>query len=88
MLTPYEYHPVVVSLNEDELDEYISITKKIFGKTDENGKRSFSEYEKMLLIKRARIIAGAWQKYLSLKNKYSHIEMIVTCWYIVSYHHK
>jgi superfamily II DNA or RNA helicase len=69
MLTPYEYHPVVVSLNEDELDEYISITKKIFGKTDENGKRSFSEYEKMLLIKRARIIAGAWQKIPKLKEQ-------------------
>lgn len=69
MLTPYEYHPIVVSLNEDELDEYISITKKIYGKTDKRGKRVFSEYEKMLLIKRARIVAGAWQKISKLKEQ-------------------
>lgn len=69
MLTPYEYHPVVVFLNEEELDEYVNISKKIFGKTDERGKRTFSEYEKMLLIKRARIVAGAWQKIDSLKEQ-------------------
>lgn len=69
MLTPYEYHPIVVSLNPDELDEYISISKKIFGKTDERGKRIFSEYEKMLLIKRARIVSGAWQKINKLKEQ-------------------
>ncbi len=69
MLTPYEYHPVVVSLNEDERNEYISITKKIFGKTDEKGKRSYSEYEKMLLIKRARIVSGAFEKISKLKEQ-------------------
>lgn len=68
MLTPYEYHPIVISLNEEELDEYISITKQIFGKHDESGKLIFSEYEKMLLIKRARIVAGAVQKLNKLKE--------------------
>ena len=69
MLTPYEYHPVVVSLNDDELAQYIEITKKIFGKTDAKGKRVFSEYGKMLLIKRARIVAGAAEKIYSLKEQ-------------------
>lgn len=68
MLTPYEYHPIVAYLNEDEFDEYLSITKKVYGKTDESGKRIFSEYEKMLLIKRARVVAGAWQKISKLKE--------------------
>lgn len=62
MLTPYEYFPLVVSLSENELAEYIDITRKIYGKTDEKGKRVFSDYEKMLLIKRARLVAGAVQK--------------------------
>lgn len=69
LLTPYEYHPLVVSLNEDELDEYISISKKIFGKKDINGKYTFNECEKMLLIKRARIVAGASEKIKKLKEK-------------------
>ncbi|NLX64371.1 MAG: DEAD/DEAH box helicase family protein [Clostridiaceae bacterium] len=68
MLTPYEYHPIVVSLNDDELDEYISISKKIFGTIEENGKRTFSEYEKKLLIKRARIVAGASEKVIRLRE--------------------
>lgn len=69
MLCPYEYHPILVSLNEDERDEYLEITKKIYGFTDEKGKRSFSEFEKMLLIKRARIVAGAAQKIDLLRNQ-------------------
>lgn len=68
MLTPYKYYPVIVSLNDDELEEYLELTGKIFGKTDENGKRVFSEYEKMLLIKRARIVAGAVDKIPTLRN--------------------
>ena len=68
MLTPYNYFPIVVSLNDDELQEYIELTSKIFGKTDEKGKRVFSEYEKMLLIKRARIVAGATNKIPALRS--------------------
>lgn len=69
MLTPYNYYPVVVALNDEELEEYIEITRKIYGKTDENGKRVFSEYEKMLLIKRARIVAGAVEKISVLREQ-------------------
>lgn len=68
MLTPYNYYPIIVSLDDNELQEYIELTGKIFGKTDENGKRIFSEYEKMLLIKRARIVAGAADKIPTLRK--------------------
>lgn len=83
MLTPYNYYPVVVFLNEEELEEYINLTGKIFGKTDENGKRVFSKFEKMLLIKRARIVAGATEKISALRKyikKYQNdSHMLVYC---------
>lgn len=64
MLTPYYYHPVPVSLNEKELTEYLDLTSKIRKNlhADKNGKVILSEYVKMLLIKRARIVAGAADK--------------------------
>ena len=64
MLTPYYYHPVVVSLNETELKEYLDLTMKIRKNIhqDKHGKAILNEYAKMLLIKRARIVSGAIQK--------------------------
>lgn len=64
MLTPYYYHPVSVSLNENELREYLELTSKIRKNThkDKNGKVHVSEYVKTLLIKRARVVAGAAEK--------------------------
>ena len=85
MLTPYYYHPIVVSLNDDELDEYVEITNKIRKSihTDEKGKIHLSEYAKTLLIKRARIVAGASEKIAKLKelmNDYKNDnQMLVYC---------
>ena len=64
MLTPYYYHPVPVSLNEEELGNYLELTSKIRKNiyADKKGKIKLSEYAKMLLIKRARIVAGAAEK--------------------------
>lgn len=64
MLTPYYYHPVPVSLNEEELGNYFELTSKIRKNihADKKGKIKLSEYAKMLLIKRARIVAGAAEK--------------------------
>ena len=61
MLTPYYYHPVVVSLSETELEEYLDITAKIRKNVhaDKNGKVILSEYAKTVLIKRARLVSGA-----------------------------
>lgn len=64
MLTPYFYHPIAVSLSETELEEYLDLTTKIRKNVhhDKHGKVILSEYAKMLLIKRARIVSGAVEK--------------------------
>ena len=70
MLTPYYYHPVPVSLNENELQDYLDLTAKIRKNVhaDKDGKVKLSEYAKMLLIKRARIVAGAAEKIGTLRH--------------------
>ena len=70
MLTPYYYHPVPVSLNEEELANYLDLTSKIRKNihADKDGKIKLSEYVKMLLIKRARIVAGATEKIGTLRR--------------------
>lgn len=70
MLTPYYYHPVPVSLNERELDEYLALTERIqkYIYVDQDGNVKISDYAKMLLIKRARIVAGATEKIPALRK--------------------
>lgn len=68
MLTPYYYYPILVFLNENELQEYRELTVKIGSmiKKDRFGNVSFSDSVKMLLLKRAKIIAGANEKISAL----------------------
>lgn len=70
MLTPYYYHPITVSLDDDELTEYLDLTSKIRRNVhqDKEGKIKLSDYAKMLLIKRARIVAGAKNKISVLRD--------------------
>lgn len=70
MLTPYDYYPIVVYLTEIELNEYNKLSKKIKRETriDEKGKILLSELGKILIIKRARIVAGAFNKITALKK--------------------
>ncbi|NLL62775.1 MAG: DEAD/DEAH box helicase family protein [Ruminococcaceae bacterium] len=70
MLTQYYYHPIPVSLNEEELSQYLELSEKIRRNVypDKKGKIELSEYVKMLLIKRARIVAGASEKISVLYN--------------------
>lgn len=70
MLTPYFYHPVQVSLTEYELEEYLELTNKIKSNihADKHGKVVLSEYAKLLLIKRARLVAAASEKVKELKK--------------------
>ena len=69
-LTPYYYYPCVVYLTENELEKYRDISKRIAkqchkGKT---GKLEITELGKKLLIERARIVAGAFNKVDLLKS--------------------
>lgn len=68
-LTPYKYYPEIVTLDDDELEEYYSITKKIIKfKYKKGDKKKMPEGLKRLLIRRARIIAGAENKIAKLKE--------------------
>lgn len=70
-LTPYYYHPVVVYLEEDELEEYKDLSYKISFEchVTKNGEFKITDYGKMLLLKRSRIVAGARQKLIALKEE-------------------
>jgi len=83
-LTPYKYFPVVVTLEEDELEEYNELTEKIVKILRINTNRSkLPESAEMLLIKRARIIAGARNKltafYDIIKEYKEDNNMLVYC---------
>ena len=69
-LTPYRYHPVIVYLEADELQEYSQLSRQI-AKTivSKNGKKKLSERGKQLVLKRARLVAAAHQKLAALKRK-------------------
>ena len=63
MLTPYYYHPVVVYLDEDELEEYLNLTAIIVRMmSSKKEKKQLNDDVKRLLIKRARVVAGARKK--------------------------
>ncbi len=69
-LTPYRYHPVVVYLEADELQEYSQLSRQIAkAVTSRNGKKKLSERGKQLVLKRARLVAAAHQKLAALKRE-------------------
>lgn len=83
-LTPYYYYPVVVYLNESELERYKELTDKIvkiagFAET----KSTDSSYFEMLLIQRARIIAECKdkiEKLISIMNEHKNDHnMLIYC---------
>lgn len=71
MLTPYYYHPIIVYLDGEELTQYIELSKQIARAIASSGSKQredLSSTAKMLLIKRARIVAGAQSKITKLKE--------------------
>lgn len=72
MLTKYYYYPVEVSLNEEELQEYVELTEKLtasVAKHKSGKKLELNDYEKMILIQRARVVAGARNKIEALREQ-------------------
>jgi superfamily II DNA or RNA helicase len=71
-LTSYSYDPVIVELSPEEFDEYVTLTEKIrrmFGAELEQGAelpQKRSEPLDILLMRRARIVAGAEEKHARL----------------------
>ena len=70
MLTRYYYYPVLTYLDQDEFSEYLMITSQLAKAIrKKNGKVVLTEHAKQLLIKRARIIAGAKGKLPELQKQ-------------------
>lgn len=69
-LTEYYYYPKIVYLTDDELEKYnrISQEMKQYIYIDKSGNRVIGEKAKRLAIKRARIVAGAYEKIAMLKE--------------------
>ncbi len=69
-LTPYYYYPICVYLDDDELAEYKDISYKASKEIHKNkqGKIAITERGKMLLMQRARIVAGARGKLTELRK--------------------
>lgn len=69
-LTPYYYHPIITTLDPDELEKYYELTHEMskcimFHK---DGTKGLSERGKHIALKRARLIAGGRQKILALEK--------------------
>lgn len=61
-LTEYYYYPVVVSLSDDELDNYLKLTERIKKLSAMNQNDEKQDDIDKLLIRRARVVAGAKAK--------------------------
>ena len=84
-LTPYEYHPVPVVLTVEERERYLDLTRQI-GRCiikKRNGKKELNEKGKKLAMERARLVAGAAAKGITLKDlMQEHLDdhyMLVYC---------
>lgn len=68
-LTPYKYFPIIVTLNDEELEKYDNLSSEI-GKCIivKNGKKTLSEKGKMLCLMRARLVAGVESKIPKLEE--------------------
>ena len=63
-LAPYYYYPIQVHLNDQELEEYKAISRELVKhySNKKSGRLKIDEIGKILLIKRARIVAAATDK--------------------------
>ncbi|ACL06469.1 helicase domain protein [Desulfatibacillum aliphaticivorans] len=68
VLTPYYYHPVITHFDIDEYYEYVKLTKELKKYTWNEESLEASGPAKILLIKRARLVASAKSKLSLLKD--------------------
>ena len=66
-LTQYEYHPIIVYLDEEEREEYAKLSRELIKHIKKDG--SMDQQGKMIVLKRARIIAGANSKLTALRHE-------------------
>ena len=76
-LCPYNYYPLFVNLNENELSEYYELTEKINRQFAKESKYEFnSDYFQRLCEKRQAIIVNAIGKHEVLSNLLNSLEII------------
>ena len=68
VLSPYAYHPVLVQLEPDEIEEYVEITRILARYIDSPRAEDLSDVVLALLLKRARLVACARGKIPALAN--------------------
>lgn len=69
-LTPYQYHPIVVYLTDEELEKYHQLSREISKCiVKKNGKTKLSDKGKIIAQKRSRLIAGAFNKISALARE-------------------
>lgn len=83
MLVRYYYHPILISFKDDELETYIDLSKQIAKAMMSCKNKEPSDYAKMLLIKRARLVASAREKIeqliLEMRNHTNENHILVYC---------
>ena len=69
-LTPYKYHPILVYLNDEELEKYEQLSYEISRHVikGKSGKVKLDSYGEILAIQRSRIVAAAALKLARLKE--------------------
>jgi len=72
ILTPYYYYPFIVNFDDHEADEYIRLSRLIAQYDWDENSLDVSDVVKMLLIKRARLVASAKNKLIILRDFLKH----------------
>jgi superfamily II DNA or RNA helicase len=80
-LSPYRYIPKIVDLDDDEMERYRELTKKVAKKLAMigNPKKQENEISSFIEGERASIIAAAEKKYAAFKNILSKINNLDHC---------
>lgn len=82
-LTPYKYYPILVYLNDEELEKYEQLSYEISRHVikGKNGNVKLDSYGEILAIQRSRVVAAASLKLIKLKEvmepyKYEHFILV------------
>lgn len=78
-LCPYEYHPVFVELQDEEIEEYSKLTDRIVREMQASKEDERNETLELLLFKRAAIVKTAAAKIGMLESLLSGIEPVGNC---------
>lgn len=71
-LVPYRYYPIIVEMDQDELEEYRAMTKKVAAAYSSDD--TDEEVQQILQSKRASITKSAIRKYDALRNILESLE--------------